>query len=289
MLPSAVERYRYSGDIRQSSDKLKSIFSEVEGSSKISTLQIAADICIDIAAGDPDNSSSWLDTAEGILDDIYEDAVFMKNEGHDRSLKVSHWILAGANIRRGELNNWRRAVNNEDLVSNYVSLLESIDRTRMISSAAAKLARPKFIELMPVILGARSIDRYGYGWLGRMALDREDNRPVNLAGNNANWDCAIDPEITSGSFIQPRLKLQLKSDKLTHSSEYAKAKVTMVAAKKHGLNRPFELMLSCQNEVELLSKSQNPNGVPLMTTMELDALSETFFSNMSALLEPQTT
>lgn len=186
-------------------------------------------------------------------------------------------LIVSALLQKPELRCWKQAAWRHQIAhapTTYEAMLEG-SRNSMAYIDSNVAAHAKVIEFMPVLLGARGVYKQTGGWLGRMALLREDQGPKTLhKGSNRNWDvgiCLPDMDYTFQAPLRIQIKKSLQEKRRTQH-EYRRAGVACLAAEQCGFANPEQIVLSCFNEFEQVTP---PEDVALLGSDQLDAITHT--------------
>ena len=249
---TSIERYRDSGNRRPTLNALNNVRAHIEGQrdSSFDSRLVLADVFVDLAVAEPDNSTEYIDLATDTLDVVIKDLEGLA-DNHPVSFARQSPDLVTAYLRRAELTNWLSAATGRQTTPNYGSLLNAAEDVAGLVSLNPD-ARSRVIEFLPVLLGARSLTN-GAGWIGRLSLDREDHRPILDPNSNPNWDVGICATADPYSYIQPEIRIDMKSSKPNKSRlkrTHAAAGIGVISAKACGLDDPEGVIWSCIKEAD---------------------------------------
>lgn len=136
---------------------------------------------------------------------------------------------------------------------------------------AVDLAESGLIECIPLLLGARKTYQWRPGWMGRLALWREDHGlGVVHKGFNPNWDVGVCFDNGRENHIDP-MKIQIQRTKTLGILASQAAGIRLIAAAKIGFDNPQQIVLSCLNEFE--SVKGHPE-ITLLSPGQLDAVTD---------------
>ncbi|HSX08143.1 MAG TPA: hypothetical protein VLG11_04590 [Candidatus Saccharimonadales bacterium] len=235
----------------------------------------AAHACTDMAFHEPEQATAWIDKSVAFCAETTRRAV-----PEDDPLQIHHGDSVAAieaTFHKATFLNWRAAAKGESTTHNYHQLLEAATDTLWIGTRNPE-AMTKFMEFMPVLLGARMLARSGNrGWAGRMALSREGHGAAQ-SGFNPNWDCGITFDNTPESFVDP-LHLEVKTGKKTAGESYAAAGTLLVRARVAGIAEPAPIVLGCAQEFGTLGQVAHPDtfrNTARLDTQELNAKTGAF-------------
>ena len=230
---------------------------------------IAAEMYIDLAfAGGIDQQTYHIQRAEELLEDTVDQVDYLQTIGHERSYLRGIPFSAQAQLRLLELPNWEAAIEGSPTQGDYEQYLQTLDHILLDGSTSTEKVRSTLVELVPVLLGKRALQRSTDGWEGRLALSREESRLLLADDRNPNWDSGllVGEEVP---FDAPNARLQLKSGKNSRAQRYQRGGVIPLSAKAHGFSNPLPVLLGCLREEGLGGDSEAAS-----TTSELDDITE---------------
>jgi hypothetical protein len=226
--------------------KLRTGFEALEDPAYSSILALA-DVCVDSATAEPEDAHGHVLHADMLLNETIIDI----KEGAQRYPSLLYEDtphLIAAYLRRAELANWLRAAQGETPAEEYETLLAAGSDIVGLTHYHPK-GLTKAVEFMPVLLGARGLARGSGGWVGRLALAREDHRGRTAEGRNPNWDVALCHAATAPSFVTPNVRINTKMSSKICTGLYAAAGVRLLAARDYDIGSPQQIIWSCINEV----------------------------------------
>lgn len=283
---SASWHYRTFGNLRPPISDLQKIIAKAKDSkSTLSDMLTGAHASVDFAVHRA-GSNRYFDQAQQFLDDTRARAV--KRSG-DLNTKTSTWV--DAVLFESQIDGWKAAARGKDVVTDYEALLatsmEALRITQIRQPQYRIKSEAKMVEFLPLVLGARSQRRYGTGWIGRLALLREDGSmspsQEDLKAYNPNWDVGICLPGTETSFLQP-LPIQIKRSnaRVKQLAASTAAGVRIVSAVSCGFSDPEQIILSCVNEIETVA---TPEDVALLHSEQLDFVTSLLETKLRAPLE----
>jgi hypothetical protein len=270
---SPIERYLQSGDTLLSPSKLIDIHDRVSGSPKVTNIMLSADVCIDVASqvSEPDE---WIETSKDHLGSIIDDSDYLFETGSTTSFYRSANTYARAHIRLAEIANWDLVVHGEQPTHNYHNLLQAGANILPHIGKENDTVISMVIEYIPLLLGARAkYTDYSKGWLGRMALLREDCRLMNQKGRNLNWDVGICGDSSGSDFQSPEHRVQVAAKRKQGANRYDTAGIKTIIARKLGFIDVVGVINGCLNE-EGLEVYQLKEEDSVMESDELDIITQ---------------
>jgi hypothetical protein len=266
-----VDQYARYGNQRPPIAKLLAMQEYVSKSNKPSVLVVNADMCLDLALADDGQSQRWLAEASLCLDDVIAGNEAILNAGY--SLKAAQTEVAvKAHIRRSELANWEMASANRSLSDSYATTLFAA-QSLLPLIVDYPMTVSKATEFMPVLLGARARYRQDEsGWCGRLALYREDCRAFLPPGKNPNWDTGVFKSDSAAEFVQPPVRIQMKTDSTAGQSSYRRDGVICISARRQGFDDPASIIASCLIEHGVSPEPDYLDDIPVLEPDELDRL-----------------
>lgn len=262
-------RYVQSGNTRPSQERLERTIPQLDRSTKHGTRLVLADMCIDLAFYHGTAAGKHLDKAAETLSDIVDDAAFSIGEGYREGERLRH-LAVQAQLRLGELPLWESVVSGRQPQPSYFDTL--LTARAAFSFVQGGKGLSTMVEFMPILIGARlNAISAGQGWIGRLALAREEQKEMMPAHKNPNWDTGIMVTDRPEEFVHPRLRLQVKTANGDQSERSRNAGVVPVIAKGVGFGLPGRIIEGCLAEVGeapcLESRDTNP-----FSSRELDQL-----------------
>lgn len=237
----------------------------------------AAHACTDMAFHEPEQAPAWIDKSEAFCTEATRRAVLAENP-----LRIGRGdglVAIEAALHKATLPNWLAAAESKPVAHNYPQLVKAATDTLWIGK---RYALTKFMEFMPVLLGARMLARgSNRGWIGRMALIREGHGAMQ-ARTNPNWDCGIAFDNTPDSFVDP-LHLEIKMGKKGTDASYAAAGTIVVKASVTGIAEPAPIVLGCAKELGIFDSIAHPDmfsDAQILYTQELNARAGTLRNQM---------
>jgi hypothetical protein len=278
---SPVEIYERHGNLAPSTEKLQTMHRQLGDSTKVSTMLVAADMCVDLACVDNDQAGDWISRAENHLDEVIEAGVHLREGGFDRDYFATVPSVVTALMRKFDLGNWLNAAQQKDLEVTYEGALMTADALIPFLHEYP-VVNSRTLEFIPVFLGFRALHRQmSDGWFGRLALSREDRRRQNLANHKTNWDAGIAIAGNAADYIKPPIRLQIKSDRKSEASKYKRTGVIMVSAVQCGFVNTACIINSCLIE-QGFDTSSNAIDSEILRSDELNAITETIRSRFDS-------
>lgn len=236
------------------------------------TLRALADMCIDLSVVDGTNAAHWLDEAEDKMNETVDMTVDLQQRGYTVDTTPAVYSI----LRTVELPRWHDAVFGFDpQPPDYVDMISALERALPFTkepdgSEAESVSSVR--EYMPLLLGARTLAYRDRGWQGRLALAREDRRPLPVRSErNGNWDIGVQKNRTAEEFINPSEKIQIKTERAKHEVQaYLRAGVKLISAKEYGF-ADYEQLIS--NIVKELDRETSGNSGPSPISSSLDIIS----------------
>jgi hypothetical protein len=271
--------YDNMGDLRPPATTLHAVIDSVDPE-KPRTFLRAADACIDMAMLDVPQADAWLDTAKSYC----EQTIALADSQPKNSPRGYAETATTALVRETELSNWAAVAKNDSPVNNYGAALEAARRI-----AARGYHGPEkeavALEFMPMLLGMRALAQGKQGWLGRLALTRENQRrSAYTEGVNWSWDTAIVTHgATSEEFDLVETKLQIKRSSQASKwwgsgnvRKYARGGIVTLSAKELGFIEPYRIIWGCVKEVhgEIPSYLYEERVTTPIDTDEIDTTTE---------------
>lgn len=227
-----------------------------------------AHACIDMAMSDPVRSNQWTQHARDTFDRIIRWPNAPKAH-------ISRAIVS-AHLQKSFLDSWEAAAQAHAPTIDYPEFMTHIYKANLESYG---LTNNEITEILPIVLGVRALHRDQPGWLGRLALYREDKRaPAIIDRTSWSWDTAlVAADTTPEEFDMPEVRLQMMngtSRKTTPGRQhgrksYARAGIILLNATHCGIGDADKVISSCMYE---LDPSIETRGMPLLDSSELDDL-----------------
>lgn len=269
--------YESFGDTRPNVEELKAIIAfQPPWQSRIAHSLLRSEAYLDLAVSEPERAGRRIRKAGHALNEVVAMRRASRRKGLRRFRQAAH-LQAAAQLRRPELENWRKAIQGEPIENNYEALLEAAADTLPLLDPGRSddLTRARLIEFTPILLGARS-----GAWLGRLALRREEGRTeLPDEDTNLNWDTGIVFDNDPAAFVDPSIKLSLKPrykargqsrrSRLQRHQSYIRGGVIPIAARDFGFDNPRQVVLSCMNEHEPVPEA-TLEGLTLLSSGQLD-------------------
>ncbi len=266
-VPSAIDKYLQYGDRTPPLGVLDYCKERIPKDDSANSV-VLADVHIDASTQDPKNSAMHLSTAEGLLHDVVDHTNHLLRNGHNHRAEYKSVSAVAAGLRIIDLQKYKSWARDGVAVNNYADTVATVSALATFSRAAG--ADDKIREYFPVLFAARSIFRAEAGLLpfaaGRLALSREDMRPLSAQGLNPRWDCGLFSPDQVYDFTSPSKKVQVKTGKKRHAEEYAKAGVDCLSLRDFGLQDTFRVLDRCSLELGLPKAKE---GEPI-SSRELD-------------------
>lgn len=194
-------------------------------------------------------------------------------------------MAVAAVLHAVDIPDWLSAARSEPPQSDYAKKLDAADDALFYAQDDAQSIE-KVFEFMPILLGARGLERGTQGWDGRLALNRENRRPLDESYLNPNWDAGICLPNTDQTLVNPRrvqIKRRYRSGHPRHSlRSYTEAGVAVVYADRAGFIDPAQIVDSCRNEIQPLETI--PPGTELLSTEQLDHITERIHEQMTRIV-----
>lgn len=267
ILDSPIQRYYNHGNNRPSQAKLESYQAELGGSSKLTTCLAVADIAIDLAMVDKENSERHLEVAEERLTLITEQLDYLYDNGYEGTAVRTSNVAVTALLRKSDLDKWALASENQEIVADYTEIVKNVARASEYVEDQSGWA--KLLEYMPVLLFDRAHSRgLVEDYTGRQALAREDNKPIRDKQARGSWDCALMLRSMPSEFDHPDIKLQIKATKGKKSQKYTEAGILPIRATVYGFYEPDRIIKACLEEIE----AEEPSNDLTPGSHELDKI-----------------
>jgi hypothetical protein len=277
----AVERYRSFGDSRPNSDQLTGLIAELTRAQpeQINVAMALGECYLDLAVEERGLATHWVGLADKVLRGTLARADEFTAGTNPQKLRDA-WVIgsADARLRLAEIGNWDRAAQGLSPQNNYPDLLKACAATLPLLHQGSSVTDPEIQkalrEVTPVLLGERGLYLgIGVGWLGRLALLREDKRPHGIATDeegrvmNLNWDAGISLDQRAASFTDPPIRLQVKGSKTQSRgkkqpghvfSAYRQANIVPLSAGSLGFWDSRAVIVGCMAELEDVPRSLLP-------------------------------
>lgn len=243
------------------------------GSQGVAEQLAVAHIYTDLAVLQPDAAESHLDAAKSYYDEIIQTSEQQIIDGCFNPLKYSSYLVRSI-LHTAEIPQWLQAVQRQTVTPNYEELLSaaqhalsyivewdptSVD-TRSATPGHYDSARSALVDFTAVLLGARAHHREQGGWLGRLALCREDGG-LAYPGYNPNWDVGICLPRMQHTYIKP-MRIQLYRYHKKQTQSYWAAGVMTLSEGTCGLYRPQYLINNCIREFDIMSSTGASTAPP---------------------------
>lgn len=277
---TVIAQYRAHGDHIPSSRHLEQAIPIVQSTDSWTLQSVCADLCIDMAQRNPEETGKWLRIAEDELDTLLERVTESYHFADHSRLERAAATITSAGLRRQELDLWEEAITETEISIDYLSILYQAAEIAKICAVAGNGSQSVMVEYIPILMGAREMDRHREGWIGRLSLLREDGRPIG--GNsrkqkyNPNWDCGVSFTSLSGSFRSPEHRIQMKMNQRFRAEQYLNAGLVVMAAKHYGFENPLQMIASFLAEEGDESYIDLPDDVHTLTPMQLDDIAGLF-------------
>lgn len=242
--------YRHVGSFRPAPGTLHEVIDSADHS-KPHNLLVAADACIDMAMLDETRPHTWLDRAQGLCDETIE-LTDWQSRHIDYPSTALNTAAATAILRKAELPNWGAVATGDPPKNNYILALgtaEEVARRDYQDFYTDSIIK----EFIPLLLGARSLDRGQLGWFGRLALSRENQRQSAITGNiHWSWDTLLTtPDASPEAFDVLETVLQVKNSPKNGNpsvTKYARAGIVSLSALRAGFSLPKRVVWGCVEE-----------------------------------------
>lgn len=257
----AVKTYIANGDDTPPAEQLRECYEHISSAQEVYYRLAAADVALDLATIDSTDTSAHLGQAEEQLETAVESYDRLVSRGEPPRFNA---VALSAILRLTELPQWREATTANSINFNYEDILKGA--IRAIPYANSRRAGASLTEFIPILLIGRANQNT---IVGRLALQREDRRPKEVADVDANWDVGISQ---SGNYIKPEAKIQLKG-KTKNAQAYLNAGIPVLRAPEAGIISPFQVINSCLKEYDasaISRQGRNPNMKRFLTSDELD-------------------
>ncbi len=297
--------YESFGDTRPAPDELQAIIAGTRnpGPNRLRATFIQSEAYLDLAIADPERRGEWLAKASASQRYLGRLAIERKiKSAKIRRLFQGQLSLVTVNrLRQAEMPKWRQAASAKPLRNNYERLLNASETILPLLKPEKQLpddpVYTTLLEFMPILLGARrKYNAPHKGWLGRMALYREQGRePIPNPIKNPNWDSGIILNKNATSFLSPNIRLSVKRQHRgkgssntrrirQNTTSYLNAGVLPISAAKHGFSNPGQIILSCLNEFESVPATISED-VELLSSDQLEIVTESLYRTFKEYLE----
>lgn len=271
---SELNFYKHVGNFRPTAGTLLEVIeSTSEGISRPEHLLRAADACIDMAMLDDARPHTWIDTSRAFCDEA------LRHTDHEGvSNDKAAPIVTRAILRKSELPNWESVAWGRPPENDYESMLEAAEAVAARNYSETQ-TRGTLMEFIPILLGARALSQNRPGWLGRLALYREDLRQSGRSFDiKWSWDTLlIPPDAPVVDFDVPNAPVQIK--KIVDSGKngwqsYARAGIISLSAEKAGFALPRSIVWGCIQETGAFvpSMAYQDESTQPVSTETLDAV-----------------
>ncbi|MFZ1484202.1 MAG: hypothetical protein WAS36_04280 [Candidatus Saccharimonadales bacterium] len=214
---------------------------------------VLAEVHIDASTIEPTKSAPRLAVATGLLKEVVDHTQYLLNRGFERSADISSEIAVAAGLRLIDVKNYDSWINGGVTTSNYPEIVASV--SQIADSHMSAGAEDKLREYFPILLASRMLYRENRNErqpaAGRMALTREDWRPICAPGQNPRWDCALFSRDEDHDFTRPTNKVQVKVGEKREVTKFAQAGVKCISLRQLGLADTFDVLDRCYDEVGL--------------------------------------
>ena len=271
-----MKRYLAAGNHRPSVKQLESIYSRLRLSPKPAVLLACADVCIDLSTATPSLADAWLDASQEMLDSVCDQANLLQEAGCEQAYDRAKPSVLRANLRKNELKQWKQATQQVEVENDYRGSLEAVGNLVDLAKGYSGV-RTDLIEYMPLLLGARGIKRQqSAGWLGRMALCREDKKPWIGKNINPNWDSGASLDNEPDHFLKPPLRMQIMAGRSNRGkSQLAKnSGIIPLRASILGFADPIRIIESCLAEEGMTQNGSRSSSTHLLGTNKLNAIAD---------------
>lgn len=289
-----IRYYRNFGDERPPVSDLKDILRQLEatGPEHLGATLVKGEVCLDLAAAEPDGAQMWVNRADEALNEADHRASILRVRPYTAQFARRAAIIVSASLRRAELGNWRRASQHLPPLNNYRDLLHAARDALPLLGLGLHDTDDKvqttLIEAVPEILVARKRWLRSGDMLGRLALVREGRRgPLPDRKYNPNWDSGLYAVDDPAAFLRPAVRLEVKESfpergRGLHgarygtrwpASAYLAAGVVPLSASQYGFDDPRPVVLSCLEELDLGQLSpEMAEAKSLLPSQHLDAM-----------------
>lgn len=250
-LRSPVRQYRLHGDERPSKRRLEKYVNELSDHKKPATLIVVADMLIDLAMRDTKHTPEHLANANAKLAVAAQRARQLPNLTH---------LAIRARMHRAELAAWGQAAREEEIDVSYYHYLSAAADAAQYPGYSQK-DRTAWAKHVPLLLGARALDRGIGGWAGRSALAREAG--FSDGTYDSDWSFAVILSPTPDNFDDPPLKLQLinRVSQSESQRQYFNRPTLLSNIRQLQLGAPLRTVHGCLDEIDCLPDHVNPDKV----------------------------
>jgi hypothetical protein len=254
-------------------------------SRKPSTLLIAAEACIDLAI-QVEDSVPWIEEADVILDKLIDTTHAKRDIGSKKLFKKASQTLVNAYVRKAEIPNWKRAIDDKFVSDEYGFMLNAGKQISYIAQPEFDGVYGRAIEYVPLLLGSRAVYlKSSEQWFGRASLQREDASFDRDNDKNGNWDIGINLTNSGDDYVEPQIKLQVAARNKSGKYRYTNAGIHTILAKNYDFLDPNAVIAGCLEEVGISTTAkleQKP-----FSTHRLDEISGKLFEKFVSLASGQ--
>jgi hypothetical protein len=212
---------------------------------------ILAEVYIDTATKEPERYNIHFSKARELLGEVISHTEYLQAEGYERAAILASETAVTAGLRLIDINNYHTWVANGATDNNYPRMVDAMRNITQLTLSIA--AEDRLREYFPVLLASRmrhrKSDNHSGIAAGRMALAREDRRPLCAPGINPRWDCALFSPDEAIDFTKPTQKVQVKVGKKRQGGKFAQAGVACVSLRQCGLDDTFDVLDRCFDEL----------------------------------------
>lgn len=266
-----VDLYHEYGDTLPPVDKLSTLYERTlaEPHHPKTSLNLAH-MCLDLAVVYEEQSEQWLDSADEHLQDTVVTTRDMQHHGYT----IDATSAVQSIFRRTELPRWRAAVCGiNPAPTDYIDMLSALEQALPYTKEPDGSESPSVsavLEYLPLALGARAHTYFGGGWYGRLALTREDMRPLRMRSQrNPNWDNGVQDNASADQFLNPQHKIQIKNKPASHEIQsYARGGVKLISAVEYGFADYEQLIAHLYRELDRQT-SEDSGPSPLTSSLNV--------------------